>query len=310
MNPPAPSPLTDIDEAVRLLASGALCALPTETVYGLAAKASDGEAVARIYEVKGRPRFNPLIVHLASLESARDVVMFDDCALRLAERYWPGPLTLVLPAQPEAAVSGLAAAGLDTLAVRMPAHPAMRAVIEKLGSPIVAPSANRSGRLSPTCAEDVIEEFGGTVPVLDGGPCEEGIESTIVSLTKSRPTLLRPGAVPAEAIEAVLGHPLGAPGGGIEAPGMLASHYAPKASIRLNAECAEPGEALLGFGGTKGAVLDLSPSGDLREAAANLFAYLRRLDRDHDKLAVATIPQTGLGHGINDRLKRAAAPRE
>ncbi|NNU15278.1 threonylcarbamoyl-AMP synthase [Parvularcula sp. ZS-1/3] len=297
------------DEAAEILKSGGICALPTETVYGLAALASDGKAVARIYETKGRPSFNPLIVHCASLEQAGTVVKLDHCATKQAARFWPGPLTIVLEKQPDAPVSQLAGAGLDTLAVRIPAHPLMRAVIEAVGAPLVAPSANRSGRLSPTTAEHVLEEFAGEVPVLDGGPCEAGIESTIISLAKSRPTLLRPGAIPSAEIEAVLGHPLASPGEGIEAPGMMSSHYAPDAAIRLSAHAAREGESLLGFAGTDGATLDLSPTGDLREAATNLFGYLRQLDALGKPIAVALIPETGLGQGINDRLRRAAAPR-
>ncbi|GGY43208.1 L-threonylcarbamoyladenylate synthase [Parvularcula lutaonensis] len=301
--------LRNAAEAAEILAAGGLCALPTETVYGLAALAENGEAVARIYETKGRPRFNPLIVHCASLEQVGRVVKLDHCARGLAALLWPGPLTIVLEKQEDAPVSELAGAGLDTLAVRIPRHPLIREVIEILGKPIVAPSANRSGKLSPTAAGHVVAEFGDAVPVLDGGPCEAGIESTIISLAKSRPTLLRPGAIPAREVEARLGHPLQAPGGGIEAPGMLASHYAPNAALRLNAQAAREGEVLLGFGGTDGAALDLSPSGDLREAAANLFSHLRKLDERGQPIAVAAIPEEGLGVAINDRLRRAAAPR-
>lgn len=301
--------LRDAGEAARILAEGGLCALPTETVYGLAALASDGEAVAKIYETKGRPRFNPLIVHCASLDQASKVVRLDNCAHKQATAFWPGPLTIVLEKQEGAPVSDLAGAGLDTLAVRIPSHSLIREVIDILGAPIVAPSANRSGRLSPTTAEHVVAEFGDAVPVLDGGPCEAGIESTIISLAKSRPTLLRPGAIDAREIEARLGHPLQAPGGGIEAPGMMASHYAPNAPLRLEAEDAREGEILLGFGGTPGAALDLSPGADLREAATNLFGYLRMLDERGQPIAVAPVPNSGLGLAINDRLRRAAAPR-
>ena len=296
-------------EAADILKSGGICALPTETVYGLAALASDGEAVARIYETKGRPSFNPLIVHCANLEQAGQVVKLDHCATRQAAAFWPGALTIVLEAQDAPPVASLAAAGLATLAVRVPAHPLMRAVIEAAGAPLVAPSANRSGRLSPTTAAHVEEEFGGSVPVLDGGPCEAGIESTIISLAKSRPTLLRPGAIAARDIEARLGHPLAAPSGGIEAPGMMTSHYAPNAHLRLNAEQAEGDELLLGFGGSPGAAMDLAPDGDLRAAAANLFSMLRELDTKSQPIAVAPIPHDGLGQAINDRLTRAAAPR-
>ncbi|MEM1379143.1 MAG: L-threonylcarbamoyladenylate synthase [Pseudomonadota bacterium] len=301
--------ITTPREAAALLRDGQVCALPTETVYGLAALASDGEAVARVYATKGRPQFNPLIVHCASLDEASAVVALDQCARRLAEMFWPGPLTIVLEKQEAASVADLAGAGLPTLAVRVPAHPLMREVIAEVGAPLVAPSANRSGRLSPTTAAHVIDEFGDAVPVLDGGPCSAGIESTIVSLAKSRPTLLRPGAIPAHKIEAVLGHPLAEPGGGIEAPGMMTSHYAPSAMLRLNAPSAEPGEVLLGFGGTPGATLDLSVDGSLEEAAANLFGHLRTLDAYGKPIAVAPIPETGLGAAINDRLRRAAAPR-
>ncbi|MEM9838822.1 MAG: L-threonylcarbamoyladenylate synthase [Pseudomonadota bacterium] len=301
--------LSDVAAAADTLASGSVCALPTETVYGLAAVAENGQAVAQVYAAKGRPSFNPLIVHCANLEQAAEVVKLDHCAASLASRFWPGPLTIVLEKQPDAPVSELAGAGLVTLAVRVPAHPLMGAVIEAVGAPLVAPSANRSGRLSPTTAEHVVEEFGGSVPVLDGGPCEAGIESTIISLAKSQPTLLRPGAIAAEKIEAVLGHPLGKPGDGIEAPGMMTSHYAPEATLRLNATAAKPGEVLLGFGDTPGATLNLSADGRIEEAAANLFGFLRQLDQLGKPIAVAPIPETGLGVAINDRLRRAAAPR-
>ncbi|MEM9810157.1 MAG: L-threonylcarbamoyladenylate synthase [Pseudomonadota bacterium] len=301
--------LQSVDDAVQILKSGGVCALPTETVYGLAALASHDEAVARIYEVKGRPSFNPLIVHCSSVKQAATVVRLDDCAGKLAAQFWPGAVTVVLEKQPEAAVSDLAAAGLETLAVRVSAHPLMRQVIEQVGAPLVAPSANKSGRLSPTLAEHVMEDFGDEVPVLDGGPCEAGIESTIISLAKSRPTLLRPGAVDAATIEARLGHPLAAPGHGIEAPGMLSSHYAPNAMLRLNANEVTGDEVLLGFGGSAGAALDLSPRGDVREAAVNLFRFLRELDGQSPRIAVAPIPDQGLGQAINDRLRRAAAPR-
>ncbi|WP_256619502.1 L-threonylcarbamoyladenylate synthase [Parvularcula maris] len=297
------------EEAAAILARGQVCALPTETVYGLAADATNWAAVGQIFSTKKRPRFNPLIVHVLDAAKAVDVVQLDNCAARLMEAFWPGPLTIVLPSAAHSRVAKNASGGLSTLAVRSPAHPLFRAVLEDWNSPIVAPSANRSGRLSPTTAAHVIEEFGGGVPVLDGGPCEAGVESTIVSLTNSRPTLLRPGAIPAEKIEAALGHPLLAPGGGIEAPGMMTSHYAPTARVRLNAKEAQENEVLLGFGGTPEATLDLSPDGDLSEAAANLFAYLRRLDALGRPIAVAPIPDKGLGRAINDRLRRAAAER-
>ncbi|MEO1041868.1 MAG: L-threonylcarbamoyladenylate synthase [Pseudomonadota bacterium] len=299
-----------IADAAQILGDGGVCAVPTETVYGLAALASDGAAVAKIYETKGRPSFNPLIVHCLSAEDAGRVVKFDDCARSLAAAFWPGPLTVVLEKQDDAPVASLAGAGLPTLAVRVPSHPVMRELLETLGAPVVAPSANRSGQLSPTRADHVIAEFAGQVPVLDGGPCEAGIESTIISLTNSRPTLLRPGSIPSDKIEARLGHPLAKAGSGIEAPGMMTSHYAPQASLRLHADAAEADEILLGFGGTAGAVKDLSPKADLREAAANLFDYLRELDREGRPIAVAPIPEKGLGQAINDRLRRAAAPRD
>lgn len=296
-------------EAADILKSGGICALPTETVYGLAALASHGAAVATIYETKGRPTFNPLIVHCANLEQVGEVVRLDHCATQQAAAFWPGPLTIVLEAQDHPPVSSLAAAGLATLAVRIPAHPLMRDVIEAVGAPLVAPSANRSGRLSPTTAQHVMDELGNSVPVLDGGACEAGIESTIISLAKSRPTLLRPGAIAATDIEARLGHPLALPSHGIEAPGMMTSHYAPKARLRLNAPQADDGELLLGFAGSNDAELDLSPAGNLREAAANLFSMLRELDTQGKPIAVAPIPNQGVGQAINDRLTRAAAPR-
>ncbi|MEO1657173.1 MAG: L-threonylcarbamoyladenylate synthase [Pseudomonadota bacterium] len=299
-----------IAEAADILRSGDLCAVPTETVYGLAALASNGEAVAKIYGTKGRPSFNPLIVHCLSLDEAERVIKLDHCAYGLAASFWPGALTIVLDKQEDAPVADLAAAGLPTLAVRVPAHPVMRELLEAVGAPLVAPSANRSGKLSPTRAEHVIADFDGLVPVLDGGPCEAGIESTIISLTNSKPTLLRPGAIPAQKIEARLGHPLAEASRGIEAPGMMTSHYAPNASLRLNTDDASPDEVLLGFGGTGGAALDLSPRGDLREAAANLFGFLRELDTQGRPIAVAPIPEDGLGQAINDRLRRAAAPRD
>mgnify|MGYP006266070113 CR=1 FL=1 len=301
--------LVTVDEAAAILRDGGVCALPTETVYGLAALASEGEAVARIYDIKGRPRFNPLIVHCASSEEAARTGRFGEAARRLADAFWPGPLTLVLPRRETAAVAELASAGLATIAVRIPAHTLTREVIGRVGAPLVAPSANRSGRLSPTCAAHVLEEFAGRIPVVDGGPCAAGIESTIVGLAGPQPVLLRPGAIPAGAVEDVLGTTLEAPGSGIEAPGMMTSHYAPEASLRLAAGTKRPGEVLLGFGGTQGADLDLSPAGDLQEAAANLFGFLRQLDSRAKPIAVAAIPDEGLGRAINDRLRRAAAPR-
>jgi L-threonylcarbamoyladenylate synthase len=303
-----------IAEAARILRAGGLVAFPTETVYGLGADATNGKAVARIFEAKGRPRFNPLIAHVASLEAARELVRFDAAALALAERFWPGPLTLVLPKREGAAhpISDLVTAGLDTLAVRIPAHPAALRLLQAAGIPIAAPSANLSGRISPTAARHVEEDLGGAVDmILDGGATEAGLESTIVAFAPA-PTLLRPGGLAREEIEAALGRPLqDYRDVEVRAPGQLESHYAPRAALRLNADACEPGELLLAFGpGAHDAALNLSPSGDLREAAANLFACLRELDaRGSGQIAVMPIPANGLGEAINDRLRRAAAPR-
>ncbi|MGB0085446.1 MAG: L-threonylcarbamoyladenylate synthase [Rhodomicrobiaceae bacterium] len=307
-----------IEEAARIIRAGGLVAFPTETVYGLGANALDGEAVARIFEAKGRPRFNPLIVHVALQEDVERLAIFDDDARRLAAAFWPGPLSLVLLRQPDAPLSDLVSAGLPTVALRFPAHEVARALIQAAGVPIAAPSANPSGRVSPTTAEHVVADLGGKVDmILDGGPCAEGLESTIVSLAGSEPVLLRAGAVPRGQIEEVLGRKLAEPKPDTkpQAPGMLASHYAPHARLRLNAPAPKPGEAFLGFGSDSGngdgdTRLNLSEVGNLREAAANLFAYLRLLDRkDVDSIAVAPIPEEGLGEAINDRLRRAAAPR-
>ncbi len=297
--------------AGTLLAGGALVAFPTETVYGLGADARNGRAVARIYEVKGRPVFNPLIVHVASLEAARAIARFDETAERLAEVFWPGALTLVLPLRPEAGLSPLVTAGLETVALRLPQSPLARALLAEAGCPVAAPSANPSGRLSPTTAAHVLAGLGGRIEaLLDGGPAPVGVESTIVGLHPA-PALLRPGGVPAEAVEACLGQPLHPPQPGEKpsSPGQLASHYAPRARLRLNVTAPRPGERLLGFGPTGGAALNLSPSGDLREAAANLFGHLHLLDREEGPIAVSPIPEAGLGRAINDRLRRAAAPR-
>lgn len=299
-----------ITRAAERLAAGGLVGVPTETVYGLAADASNGEAVAKIYETKGRPRFNPLIVHVADANMAARIGEIGQDAARLIERYWPGPLTIVLPALETAPISDLAMAGLPTVALRSPAHPVARALLTEFGKPFVAPSANRSGRISPTTADHVAEEFGDLIPVLDGGPCEVGVESTIIGLAADLPALLRPGSIDPMELSKVLGIELIGPGAGIVAPGMMTSHYAPDAAVRLEAEEARGNEVLLGFGGTPGATLDLSPSGDLREAAAHLFSYLRQLDRTGKPIAVAKIPDKGLGLAINDRLRRAAAPRD
>ncbi len=267
--------------------------------------------MARIFEAKGRPRFNPLIVHLADAAQARRIAVFNDTAERLARAFWPGPLTLVLPLRPGAGLSALVSAGLETVALRVPEHPLARALLKEFAGPVAAPSANVSGRISPTRAEHVLEGLGGRLEaVLDGGPCAVGLESTIISLAPG-PALLRPGGLPVEIIEDCLGMPLsrGEEGARPSAPGQLESHYAPQAAMRLDAEAAAPGELLLGFG-NMACDLNLSPSGDLVEAAANLFHHLRQLDAlGAGKIAVAPIPERGLGRAINDRLRRAAAPR-
>ena len=302
----------DIEAAARLLRDGRLVAFPTETVYGLGADATSPDAVARIFAAKGRPRFNPLIAHVASLEAAEAEGELSASALRLAKRFWPGPLTLVVPRRPGGTVCDLACAGLTSVGLRMPAHPFTQALLRAVGRPIAAPSANRSGRLSPTSAADVVADLGDLIDlVVDGGACPVGVESTIVGFGGGVPVLLRPGGIPREAIEAILGQLLGAPGPGIAAPGMLASHYAPDARLRLDATALENGEVGLDFGGAlPGATLDLSPQGDLVEAAAKLYACLRRLDAQGPTgIAVAPIPSHGLGAAIGDRLRRAAAPR-
>jgi L-threonylcarbamoyladenylate synthase len=304
---------------IAALRAGRLVAIPTETVYGLAADAANGLAVARIFEVKGRPRFNPLICHVDGLAMAERLAVFDDAARRLAEAFWPGPLTLVLPLKEDAAVHPLVTAGLGTIALRAPRGLSSE-LIARFGAALAAPSANRSGRLSPTRAEHVSSELGDAVAyIVDAGPCAVGVESTIVALDGGRPRLLRPGGVAAGEIEARLGRPLERPGAGtpVAAPGMLASHYAPRAALRLNAKSVEQGEALVAFGpdlpqGSEGAVAvrNLSKSGDLAEAAANLFAHLAELDSSGAaRIAVVPIPGHGLGEAINDRLARAAAPR-
>ncbi|MDF1718105.1 MAG: L-threonylcarbamoyladenylate synthase [Antarcticimicrobium sp.] len=301
----------DLARAAGLLAAGQLVAFPTETVYGLGADARNGRAVAAIYAAKGRPSFNPLIVHLADTGAAQRHVAWTDCAQRLADAFWPGPLTLVLPLRPGHGISDLVTAGLDTLAVRVPAHPTARALLREFGGPVAAPSANPSGRISPTTAEHVLAGLSGRIAaVVDDGPCAVGLESTIVGLDGA-PTLLRPGGVAVEEIEAVLGHALirHDAGGTVSAPGQLASHYAPAERVRLNAEAPRPGEVFLGFG-PMDCDLNLSPAGDLEEAAANLFGHLHALDARARPIAVAPIPDHGLGAAINDRLRRAAAPRD
>lgn len=307
-----------IRDAGRILRDGGLVAMPTETVYGLAGDATNARAVAGIYAAKQRPSFNPLIVHVENLERALGIGIFPDTALKLARAFWPGPLTIVVPRRPGSGIADIVTAGLDSVAIRMPAHPVARALVAAADRPLAAPSANRSGRLSPTRAADVAADLGGDVAmVIDGGACRHGVESTVIDATGKRLTLLRPGAVTAEAIAAIIGEPP-ARGSHVSArpnaPGQLESHYAPNARVRLEASSTEPGEALLAFGddvpATTGPVLNLSPSGDLVEAAANLFAHLRALDATGARtIAVMPIPTHGLGEAINDRLRRAAAPR-
>ena len=304
-----------IARAVAALRADRLVAFPTETVYGLGARARSPRAVLRLYSAKGRPRFNPLIAHVASLAQARRLVRFDARAETLARSFWPGPLTLVLPRQAGAAVSRLAGAGLSTIGVRIPDHPVARTLLRLTGEPVVAPSANPSGRLSPTRAADVARTLGGRVSmVLDGGACRVGLESTVVDLSGPVARLLRPGGIAREAIEALIG-PLAGAGATISAPGMLESHYAPRARLRLDAISAVAGEAYLGFGPLPRLpagvpALTLSATRDQQEAARNLFAFLQTLDRPNVRLiAVAPIPAKGLGLAIRDRLARAAAPR-
>jgi L-threonylcarbamoyladenylate synthase len=300
---------TEIAALAARLRAGEVVAFPTETVYGLGADATNSDAVLKIYETKGRPRFNPLIVHVADLDMAETLVELSPLAKKLAV-FWPGPLTLVLPQKPGAGLSDIVTAGLDTVGIRIPAHPLALELIRATGRPLAAPSANPSGKLSPTTAEQVIRGFAGRVPVLDGGPCAAGVESTILAVTGHTVTQLRAGALPREEIEAVLGHSIAVAkaGAAIAAPGMLASHYAPNAALRLNAETFAPDEASLGFG-SGSFTLNLSPAGDVHEAARNLFSMLHQLDSSYSRIAVSPIPQTGLGEAINDRLQRAAAPR-
>jgi L-threonylcarbamoyladenylate synthase len=298
-----------IAEAARILKEGGLVAFPTETVYGLGADATNGQAVAAIFAAKGRPLFNPLIVHVADLEEARRHVELSPRAQALAEKFWPGALTLVLPRRKNSPLSLLVSAGLDTVAIRAPSHPAAIALLKETGRPVAGPSANKSGQVTSTTAAHVADSLDGKLDlILDAGGATLGIESTVVGFDGDRPLLLRPGAIPRDEIEDLIG-PLGAPGNLITSPGQLASHYAPRASLRLNAGAIEAGEVLLGFGETAGAKLNLSPSGDLREAAANLFAMLRELDKSAARIAVSPIPDSGIGEAINDRLRRAAAPR-
>jgi len=310
--------------AARALAEGALVAFPTETVYGLGADATNPQAVARLYQAKGRPAFNPLISHLGDLAAARRIGRFDATALALADAFWPGPLTLVLPKTADCAVAELATAGLETIAIRIPSHPIARAILRAFGGPVVAPSANLSGHVSPTTSAHVQNDLDGRIDlIVDGGPVAVGVESTIVGCF-GEPMLLRPGGLLREAIERVLGRALVQSPADAEsdsaqplAPGMLASHYAPRTRVRLNADHVEAGEALLAFGTpargaeSAAAVMNLSPRGDLNEAAANLFGYLRALDAKLARtIAVMPVPSEGLGEAINDRLRRAAVGRD
>jgi L-threonylcarbamoyladenylate synthase len=313
-----------VGDAVHCLKAGGLVAFPTETVYGLGADATNARAIARIYAAKGRPRFNPLIAHVTNAAAAKTLARFNADAAKLADALWPGPLTLVLPKTADCPVAELATAGLDSIAVRVPRHDVAQKILAAFGKPIVAPSANRSGHVSPTTAGHVLADLRGRVElIVDGGATSVGVESTIVACI-DEPTLLRPGGIPREAVEQALNRPLAAVS--VEAstedeaplaPGMSASHYAPHTPLRLEAQRVEPGEALLAFGPAhiEGAAdakvtLNLSPGGDLIEAAANLFSYLRTLDGANAKaIAVMPIPHEGLGEAINDRLARAAAPR-
>jgi L-threonylcarbamoyladenylate synthase len=304
-----------IAQAARLLRAGQLVAFPTETVYGLGADATNERAVAEIFAVKGRPRFNPLIVHVPGLAEAESLAIFDARARRIAAQFWPGPLTLVLRRRGDSGLSLLASAGLDTVAIRAPAQPAAQALLRATGRPIAAPSANRSGRVSPTEAAHVAVELGGRVAlILDDGRTRVGLESTVLDLTGETPALLRPGGVTLEVLTEFLGPITPPTAGPPRSPGMLPSHYAPSLPLRLDATEARPGEALLAFGpdvppGFAEAAW-LSRTGDLAEAAANLFSMLRQLDRPpFTGIAVAPIPEHGLGRAINDRLRRAAVPR-
>jgi L-threonylcarbamoyladenylate synthase len=317
----APATDENIAAAAACLRAGGLVAMPTETVYGLAALATSDSAAASIYAAKGRPLFNPLIAHFADVESAAREARLDARARRLAAHFWPGPLTIVAPKSQSCGISLLARAGLDTLATRVPAHRIALALIAAAGAPLVAPSANRSGRVSPTRAEHVVADLDGRVDwIIDAGPAAVGLESTIVACLGDSVRLLRPGAIPREALEAALGERL-AEEAGVRtdspiAPGALASHYAPRARLLMGARRVGPGEAALDFGGVLAATatsarLDLSPSGNLEEAAANLFAFLRALDEGApEMIAAAPVPEHGLGAAINDRLRRASSPRQ
>jgi L-threonylcarbamoyladenylate synthase len=310
----------DVLFAVECLLKGKLVGLPTETVYGLAADATQGEAVARIYEAKGRPQFNPLISHVASLRKAMEHGIFNATAIRLAEAFWPGPLTLVVPFKAESPISDLARAGLDSIALRVPSHPVALELLKAVDRPLAAPSANLSGKVSPTTAQDVINDLGNAVScVLDGGSCAVGVESTVIACRDAEVTLLRPGGITRESIEAVLGQALTKiiPGKLLRSPGLLESHYAPLAPVRMNVVSFLPNDAILAFGAPDlhkkyplNPCVNLSLDGNLRQAASQLFSALRELDAYKPAaIAVAPIPSHGLGEAINDRLSRAAAPR-
>jgi L-threonylcarbamoyladenylate synthase len=297
-----------IAHAAKLIAVGQPVAVPTETVYGLAADATNGAAVAAIYAAKGRPQFNPLIVHVPSLAAAEDVAIFDHTARVLAAAFWPGPLTLVLPQKPGSAIASLATAGLPTVAIRVPAHPAMRALLIASGKPLAAPSANASGRISPTRAAHVVASLGARISlVIDDGPCQVGLESTIVAVERNGLRLLRHGPISVQALQNAGGLRVAdVRNSRIEAPGQLASHYAPSKPLRLNVTDAMPDEMLIGFGPVTGD-LSLSPAANLLEAAAALFNALHSAEKgSKPRIAVAPIPMTGLGLAINDRLARAA----
>lgn len=315
--PIVPATKEAIVKAAQALAAGDIVAFPTETVYGLGANALDARAVARVFAVKERPRFNPLIVHVPGLAEAERYGVFNESARRLAEAFWPGPLSLVLPKRPACGIADLVSGGLDTIALRAPAHPVAQALLAEVKLPLAAPSANRSGRISPTTAAHVEAELGDRpAMILDGGPCPLGIESTVVSVIGVKPAMLRPGALPREAIELVLGAPLEAAAGNQRgaSPGQLATHYAPNTKLRLDAKDVGSNEVLLAFGRhvPQGArlTLNLSESSNLEEAAAKLFAALRELDEaGAEAIAVMPIPAEGLGEAINDRLQRAANQR-
>ena len=301
-----PADEAGLARTAQILRDGGLVAVPTETVYGLAARADSARAIAKIYRAKGRPEFNPLIVHVASLAEAEQLALFDNRARLLAERFWPGPLTLVLPLREGARVAPAVTAGLPTVALRLPAHPVTRALLREAALPLAAPSANRSGSVSPTSAAHVLAAFGEDVPVVDGGACDKGLESTIVAIREQGWQLLRPGPIAKSAVTALLGDALPVVPGKIDAPGQLARHYSPGKPLRLKASAAEPGEFLIGFGETAGDC-SLSPGGDLAQAAARLYACLHEAAASpRPRIAVASIPDEGIGAAINDRLRRAA----